>query len=46
MVGYKCGLCKKSVQFDVKNIGIQCPYCGGNVFYKERPTVAKRIKSL
>ncbi len=28
MTGYKCGLCKKGVKFDVKNIGMQCPYCG------------------
>ena len=45
MTGYKCGICKKSVKFDVKNIGMQCPYCGSKIFYKERPTVAKRIKS-
>ena len=43
MSGYRCGICKKSVKFDVKNIGIQCPYCGSKIFYKERPTIAKHI---
>ncbi|HDO19783.1 MAG TPA: DNA-directed RNA polymerase subunit P [Thermoplasmatales archaeon] len=45
MVGYRCGLCKKPVNLDVKSIGIQCPYCGSKVFYKERPTIAKRVKA-
>jgi DNA-directed RNA polymerase subunit P len=44
-MGYKCGRCKKRVEFDAKNIGIRCPYCGSKIFYKERPTVAKRIRS-
>ena len=45
MTGYKCGLCKKTVKFDVQNIGMQCPFCGSKTFYKERPTIAKSIKS-
>lgn len=45
MAGYRCALCKKTVKFDVKNIGLQCPHCGSKVFCKERPTIAKRIES-
>ncbi|HDH44565.1 MAG TPA: DNA-directed RNA polymerase subunit P [Thermococcus sp.] len=44
-MGYRCALCKKEVKFDVQNIGMQCPYCGCKVFYKERPPIAKRVKA-
>lgn len=43
-MGYKCGRCKKRVDFDAGNIGIRCPYCGSKIFYKERPTTAKRVR--
>ena len=39
-MAYKCGVCKKRVEFNAQNIGIRCPYCGSKLFYKERPTVA------
>ena len=42
---YRCGKCKRNVEFDTNNIGMRCPYCGSKVFYKERPTVAKRVFS-
>jgi len=41
---YRCGKCKRTVEFDANNIGMRCAYCGSKVFYKERPTVAKSIK--
>jgi DNA-directed RNA polymerase subunit P len=44
-MAYKCGVCKKRVEFNAQNIGIRCPYCGSKLFYKERPTVAKALKS-
>ena len=44
-MGYKCGRCKKRVEFDAKNIGIRCHCCGSKIFYKERPTGAKRIRA-
>ena len=40
---YRCGKCKRNVEFDTNNIGMRCPYCGSKVFYKERPTVAKKV---
>ena len=40
---YRCGKC--NVEFDTNNIGMRCPYCGSKVFYKERPTVAKKVHS-
>jgi DNA-directed RNA polymerase subunit P len=42
---YRCGKCKRNVEFDTNNIGMRCPYCGSKVFYKERPTVAKKVHS-
>ncbi|PKK86551.1 MAG: DNA-directed RNA polymerase subunit P [Thermoplasmata archaeon HGW-Thermoplasmata-1] len=42
-MGYKCGNCKKTVEFDAQNIGIKCPHCGSKLFYKERPTKAKQL---
>ncbi|MEA3200478.1 MAG: DNA-directed polymerase subunit [Thermoplasmata archaeon] len=42
---YRCGKCKRNVEFDTNNIGMRCPYCGSKVFYKERPTIAKRVHS-
>jgi DNA-directed RNA polymerase subunit P len=44
-VDYRCGKCKRNVEFDTNNIGMRCPYCGSKVFYKERPTIAKRVHS-
>jgi DNA-directed RNA polymerase subunit P len=44
-VDYRCGKCKRNVEFDTNNIGMRCPYCGSKVFYKERPTVAKKVHS-
>jgi len=26
-------------------MGMRCPYCGGKIFYKERGTIAKKIKA-
>ena len=40
---YRCGKCRRNVEFDTNNIGMRCPYCGSKVFYKERPTVAKKV---
>ena len=40
---YRCGKCKRNIEFDTNNIGMRCPYCGSKVFYKERPTVAKKV---
>ena len=45
MAYYKCGACKKRVEFNAQNIGIRCPYCGNKYFYKERPTVPKALKA-
>ncbi len=45
MAYYKCGACKKRVEFNAQNIGIRCPYCGNKYFYKERPTVPKTLKA-
>ena len=42
---YRCGKCKRNVEFDTNNIGMRCPYCGSKVFYKERPTIAKKVHS-
>lgn len=42
---YRCGKCKRNVEFDTNNIGMRCPYCGSKVFYKERPTIAKKVNS-
>jgi DNA-directed RNA polymerase subunit RPC12/RpoP len=44
-MAWRCAKCKERVEFDVKKIGIKCPHCGGKVFFAERPTTAKRIKS-
>lgn len=46
MAYYKCGSCKKRVEFNAQNIGIRCPYCGNKYFYKERPPVAKTLKAI
>lgn len=43
MAFYKCGQCKKRVEFNAQNIGIRCPYCGNKFFYKERPPIAKTL---
>ncbi|HEX17369.1 MAG: DNA-directed RNA polymerase subunit P [Thermoplasmata archaeon] len=45
MVEYRCGNCKKKVDLNVESIGLQCPYCGSKIFYKERPPIAKRVKA-
>jgi len=37
--------CKKPVDFDINVMGLQCPYCKGKVFVKDRPTVAKHVKA-
>ena len=42
---YICGRCKRDVEFDPSTIGIQCSSCGGKVFYKKRPAVARHVKS-
>ena len=42
---YRCGKCRRNVEFDTNNIGMRCPYCGSKVFYKERPTGAKKVFS-
>jgi DNA-directed RNA polymerase subunit P len=44
-MAYKCGVCKKRVEFNAQNIGIRCPFCGSKIFYKERPTVAKTLRA-
>jgi DNA-directed RNA polymerase subunit P len=44
-VGYRCGKCKRTIEFDAHNMGLRCPYCGSKVFYKERPTVAKTVEA-
>jgi len=45
-MGWKCMMCKKQVDIDIRKVGMTCPYCNGKVFYKDRPTTAKRIKSI
>lgn len=45
MLNYKCGKCGKVVEIDSARMGMKCPFCGGKIFYKERGTVAKRIKA-
>ncbi|RLF65033.1 MAG: DNA-directed RNA polymerase subunit P [Thermoplasmata archaeon] len=45
MTSYKCGKCRRTVDIDPEKMGIKCPICGGKIFYKERGTVAKKIKA-
>ncbi len=45
MITYKCGKCGKNVDIDTERMGMRCPYCGGKIFYKERGTIAKKIKA-
>lgn len=42
---YRCaaGDCGRRIEFDTNTLGLRCPYCGRKVFFKERPTVAKRL---
>lgn len=43
MALYKCLSCKKDMgSNDVKKL--QCPYCGGKIFYKVR-VIEKKIKA-
>ncbi|HIH98185.1 MAG TPA: DNA-directed RNA polymerase subunit P [Thermoplasmata archaeon] len=44
-MAYRCAQCKRRVEFDIRKIGMKCPYCGSKVFFAERPTIAKRIKA-
>ncbi|RLF45372.1 MAG: DNA-directed RNA polymerase subunit P [Thermoplasmata archaeon] len=45
MASYKCGKCGNNVDIDSEKMGIKCPICGSKIFYKERGTIAKRIKA-
>ena len=46
MITYKCGKCGKNVDIDTERMGIKCPHCGGKIFYKERGTIAKKLKAV
>lgn len=45
MQRYKCAICKTPIEKDMNVTGIQCNKCGSKVFYKERPSIAKKIKT-
>ncbi|MDI6855397.1 MAG: DNA-directed RNA polymerase subunit P [Candidatus Thermoplasmatota archaeon] len=42
---YKCAICKNPIEIDLNIPGIQCDKCGSRIFYKERPSGTKKIKT-
>ncbi len=42
---YKCAHCGKRVEIDSEKMGLKCPFCGRKIFYKERATIAKKIRA-
>jgi len=42
---WKCAMCKRMIDLDMNKVGMKCPYCDGKVFFKERPTTTKRLKT-
>ncbi len=42
---YTCGGCGRTVEFDTNSLGVRCTYCNKKVFYKERPTIAKKLEA-
>lgn len=42
---YKCNKCGKPMEVDVHAVGIQCKECGSKIFYKQRPSIKKTLKS-
>lgn len=41
---YRCLKCKKSIK-QLDEVFVRCPYCGCRVLFKERPPVAKDVKT-
>ncbi|MBI5228589.1 DNA-directed RNA polymerase subunit P [Candidatus Micrarchaeota archaeon] len=41
---YACLSCGKRFKKEELDF-IRCPYCGGKVFFKETPQVAKKVKT-
>jgi DNA-directed RNA polymerase subunit RPC12/RpoP len=42
---YRCWRCGKKVEIDSDKMGMKCPNCGCKIFYKERVTIAKKIRA-
>lgn len=45
MYRYKCAVCKNPIDVDVRVVGLRCDKCGSKIFYKERPSIVKKIKA-
>lgn len=43
---YRCAICKKAINIDVKLVGLQCDNCGSKIFYKMRPSIKRNLKAV
>ena len=42
---YRCGKCGEPLKTDINVPGLQCDKCNSKVFYKDRPSTKKVLKS-
>lgn len=45
MVTYVCYKCGSKVEFEKLERRMRCPYCGGKIFFKERPHIVRKLKA-
>lgn len=41
---YRCAKCNEPIR-NIKDMGLQCEKCGSKIFFKDRPSEKKTLKS-